>query len=116
MVLLLHMSTKKKELVVTKQEISSPASVIEQELLKCGMTPEAVAKMLLELCSWKSYKIDKNGNVHESLDGQLRLHALTLWSKITGAAKAKVGDEVHQHLHLEGVTDDKLNDLTRKAK
>lgn len=58
---------------------------LTRELQKAGMTDKNVAEMLLDLCSWTSSKIDKNGNVHESTDGALRLRAIELWAKITGS-------------------------------
>jgi len=80
-----------------------------------GLTEDRVAEWLLELFNWKSTRFDKNGNVIEEIDGNLRLKAMEIWCKISGnTGKESVGT-THNHLHLEKLSDDKLADLARKA-
>lgn len=74
---------KNKELV---KKVNNAINFTEMklELYKAGMTPDKVSGMLLDLCNFKSIKLDKNGDAHEYIDGKLRLSALELWCKITG--------------------------------
>lgn len=96
-------------------EILPLSEIMTQKLYEAGLTPEQVAKWLFELCNWKNIKVDKNGEVHEFLDGKLRLEAIKTWDAITGISRKQSGDEVHQHLHLEKMPDDKLDALIRKT-
>ena len=111
---------KSKDLIkaVESYTITDPATSKEMEevLSKKGMTKEFVADKLLELCDFTTIKLDKNGEVHESLDGNLRYRALDLWAKLTGAySKESSTDKVHNHLHLEKLSDEQLRELEQKA-
>jgi hypothetical protein len=101
-----------------KQEDNLPAvlSNFDTILKEKGMTDEKMADALLELINWPTIKIDKNGNVHKSVDGELRLKAIQLWCKLTGVLRSAGTDELHNHLHLENVSEKKLNELTNKIK
>ena len=92
--------------------ISNFDNIVKQK----GMTEDKVAEMLLQLCNWPTIKIDKNGNVHESIDGELRLKAIQLWCKVTGVLKTGSTTEEHQHLHLENISEKKINELANKTK
>lgn len=93
------------------QKRPDTAAILKASLYEEGMTPQAVAKMILELCNWTTTRFDKNGNSYECVDGNLRYKALELWSKITGG----VAKEGTKHLHL-GLPDDKINDLFSKSR
>lgn len=75
-----------------------------------GLDKGTVASMLLDLCNWKSIKLDKNGQVTEYIDGALRLKALDLWARLT--VKPKATKEEHKHVHI---SEEQLNDLAAKA-
>jgi len=107
-------STKNLAPLRSAVDIISPSKEMTEQLLKVGMTPENVSKLLMELCNFTTIKIDKNGEVHESIDGKLRMQALELWCKIAGVT-GKSSDEVHNHLHLDKLSDGKLDELADKA-
>ena len=107
---------KIKTEIIKQQEIKTPEVIkkdMPQTLDDVGMDQEAVAKMLLELCNWKSIKLDKNGQVTEFVDGALRMKALDLWSRLTGNSRANPTKEEHKHIH---VSEEKLNALASRAK
>jgi hypothetical protein len=102
-----------------KQDKNLPSTILSNfnEIVKTkGMTEDKVAEMLLQLCNWPTIKIDKNGVVHESIDGELRLKAIQLWCKVTGVLKTGSTEENHQHLHLENISEKKINELANKTK
>ena len=90
---------------------------LTKELQKVGMTDKKVAEMLLELCFWTSSKIDKNGNVHESVDGALRFRALELWAKITGslAPGRSESKSLKANVDLNELTAQEMKKLEKEA-
>jgi hypothetical protein len=102
---------------MAKQEKNLPAllSNFDVVLKQKGMTEDKMAEALLELVNWETIKIDKNGVVHKSIDGELRLKAIQLWCKLTGVLKQGGTDELHNHLHLNNVSEKKINELADKV-
>ena len=112
MIELYHMSKK-----TNNRNLPANYENLTKELGKAGMTNKNVANMLLDLCSWTSSKIDKNGNVHESIDGALRLRALELWAKITGslAPGRSESKNLKANVDLNELSDQEMKKLEKEA-
>ena len=108
-----HITSKDLDKIPMRIEKLPLDNVLSEKLIEKGMTPDKVADWLMELCNWKTQRYDKQGNCYESIDGNLRLKAIEIWSKITGN-DSKVGT-THNHLHLEKLPNGKLAELARKA-
>lgn len=99
---------------ISRELESLPASEILMAACRQeGLTEDKIAKWLHELMEWKTVKFDKNGNAIEFIDGSLRVKAIEILCKIMGSGSEKGG--THQHLHLQGLSDDKLNALIGKT-
>jgi hypothetical protein len=100
--------------VVKKISSVQPTSELKQAIKKAGLDDNTVAKMLFELCNWTTIKIDKNGQVHENIDGSLRLKAIELWNKImnTNTGPKTVNNNLYL---LEKLSDNELNELEAEA-
>lgn len=76
-------------------EISQVKNDVVSYMEKKGVTTEVMSEKLIELLDWVEYKCDKNGNMYEVRDGNLRLKAIELWMKLQNP-QAK-----NNHLHID---------------
>ena len=74
------------------------------ELQKAGINDEFIVEELKRLLKVKTVKWDKNGNMHEVEDGNLRLKVLELFIKLKGPKQGAKNN----HLHLDSKSLDKL--------
>jgi len=92
-------------------QVFPTAELLTDAAHKQGFTPAKVMELLWELTDWTTIKLDKNGEVHESTDGKLRLQALDLLLKATnnfGTKGAKPED-------VGGLNDADLTKLEKTA-
>lgn len=91
---------------------NSDKELFAQELIKQGLTPQVIADKLKETLDATQTKIDKNGQIHESIDFNSRLKAIELWAKVMGITGGG-NKSLHLHQHLSG---SEIDELDRKAK
>lgn len=73
-----------------------------------GFTPEYIAKLLHDLCYWSTTKADKNGNMHETVDGKLRLEAIKLLADVMDLKSPRKTETKRLNANIEGRLDQLL--------
>jgi hypothetical protein len=101
-------------LIEQHSDIISQDPELQKKFLEKGINTDLVAQKLFEVMNAVSFKIDKNGMVHEAEDHSNRLKAIELWAKLIGLTN-KASNTLHLHQHLNGVTDGEADELSRKA-
>lgn len=104
----------KSELTVKKTMPITMNDELISQLNAEGLNEERIAKEIASVLTQKSIKIDKNGEIHEYIDLKVKLQALELLSKLLGLTNSKVKGEIHNHLHVEAVDDDRVDEIERK--